>query len=78
MNRKEYDSDICKLYEGFIAMSERSEGKHAKKSSNHAENTSDASLITKSEKHILLDRIACQMGVSQASKLPYVAGLIKA
>ena len=61
-----------------MAMSEGKNGEHAKQSPRHAEADSDASLITKSEKHLLLDRIAGQMGVSKASTLPYVAGLIKA
>lgn len=75
MNRKAYESDICNLYEGFIAMSESTHGKNTTAS---AENEADTSLITKSEKHIMLDRIAGQMGMSTASELPYVSGLIRA
>lgn len=38
----------------------------------------NGSLITESERRILLERIAGQLGISNAEKLPYVSGLIEA
>lgn len=71
MNRNENVSDIYRLYRNFTAMSDRRKVAVPKEKEN-------GSLITESERRILLERIAGQLGISNAEKLPYVSGLIEA
>lgn len=71
MNRNENVSDIYKLYRNYAAMNDTKKVAHPKEKDN-------GSLITESERHILLERITGQLGINDVEKLPYVAGLMEA
>lgn len=78
MNKNINETDICKLYENLAAMSEtRSNSSESRTKSEVSRETEDGSLITDTEREILMDRIAGQLGISDASKLPYVAELAR-
>lgn len=78
MKSNEYKSDICKLYENLAAMSETRKVSPEEARKEFIEDESSGSLITDTEKNILLERIAGQLGINDAGQLPYAAGLKEA
>ena len=78
MYRNKYKSDICNFYENFAAMSVSRKMSPEEARRKALRDESDGSLMTETEKNISLASIAGQLGISNTSKLPYVAGLKRA
>lgn len=78
MKKSEYKSDIFKFYENFAAMSETRKVSPEEAERASLRNDSNGSPITETEKTLSLMRIAAQLGLNDANKLPYVSGLKQA
>ena len=70
MKRNEYDSDINELYRNLANMEDST------RKLPH-DDESDRSIMPESERRVLMSRIAGEMGISDAGRLPYAAELVR-